>query len=210
MGGWELVEEGEVGGRKVGATLPCDNPLRPFADVMHFRFSRFLFLFSSFFVVWIWFLLPWTQSVCSSCLILVNPSLLRGCSRLVDMLRRRTAKDKVPHSNKLETKSGSKTEEDKLRAEFGDAKVKQLVLKPRSKRRNGFIFLLGGIFGIFIALFFANQHEVISLDSIMDLNLESLMEAIPQGILRDVKEFSVCTFEDRSSSYLACRLTCGL
>lgn len=107
------------------------------------------------------------------------------------MLRRRTAKDKVP-SDKLVSNPGSKKEEEKLRAEFGDAKVKQLVLKPRSKRRNGFIFLLGGIFGIFIALFFANQHEVISLDSIMDLNLESLMEAIPQGILRDVKEFSVC------------------
>ncbi|CAG8948440.1 unnamed protein product [Penicillium salamii] len=105
------------------------------------------------------------------------------------MLRRRTAKDKVP-SDKLVSNPGSKKEEEKLRAEFGDAKVKQLVLKPRSKRRNGFIFLLGGIFGIFIALFFANQHEVISLDSIMDLNLESLMEAIPQGILRDVKEFS--------------------
>ena len=109
---------------------------------------------------------------------------------MVDMLRRRTGKDKVPENL---VKPGSKKEEDRLRAEFGDAKVKQLVLKPRSKRRNGFIFLLGGIFGIFIALFFANQHEVISLDSLMDLNLESLMEAIPQGILRDVKEFSVGT-----------------
>jgi phospholipid:diacylglycerol acyltransferase len=106
------------------------------------------------------------------------------------MLRRRTGKDKAP-SNKVNS-AGSKADEEKLRAEFGDAKVKQLVIKPRSKRRNGFIFLLGGIFGIFVALFFANQHEVISLDSIMDLNLDSLMDAIPQGILRDVKEFSVC------------------
>lgn len=109
------------------------------------------------------------------------------------MLRRRAGKDKVSPDNLSE--SGSKSEEKRLRAEFGDAKVKQLVIKPRSKRRNGFIFLLGGIFGIFIALFFANQHEVISLDSLMDLNLDSLIEAIPQGILRDVKEFSVCTPE---------------
>jgi len=113
------------------------------------------------------------------------------------MLRRRTGKDKV-RSNKV-SGADSKADEERLRAEFGDAKVKQLVIKPRSKRRNGFIFLLGGIFGIFIALFFANQHEVISLESIMDLNLDSLMDAIPQGILRDVKEFSVCTRQGRSS-----------
>lgn len=105
------------------------------------------------------------------------------------MLRRRTGKDKVPPSNNV--RGGSKAEEEQLRAEFGDASVKQLVIKPRSKRRNGFIFMLGGFFGIFIALFFANQHEVIRLDSLMDLNLESLMEAIPQGIMSDVKEFSV-------------------
>jgi phospholipid:diacylglycerol acyltransferase len=106
------------------------------------------------------------------------------------MLRRRTGKDKVPSSDN-NVDNGSKAEEKELRAEFGDAKVKQLVIKPRSKRRNGFIFLLGGIFGIFIALFFANQHEVISLESLMDLNLESLIEAMPQGLVSDVKAFSV-------------------
>jgi phospholipid:diacylglycerol acyltransferase len=105
------------------------------------------------------------------------------------MLRRRTGKDKVPQPDSLV--SGSNSEEARLRAEFGDAKVKQLILKPRSKRRNGFIFVLGGLFGIFIALFFANQSEVISLDSLMDLNLESLMDAIPQGIVSDVRQFSV-------------------
>ncbi|KAJ5773548.1 hypothetical protein N7457_008444 [Penicillium paradoxum] len=103
------------------------------------------------------------------------------------MLRRRTGKDNDPTSDKVD---GSKAEEERLRAEVDDAKVKQVVIKPRSKRRNGFIFMLGGFFGIFIALFFANQHEVISLDSLMDLNLESLMDVIPQGILSDVKEFS--------------------
>jgi phospholipid:diacylglycerol acyltransferase len=51
--------------------------------------------------------------------------------------------------------------------------------------------VLGGLFGIFIALFFANQQEVISLESLMDLNLDSLIDAIPQGIIRDAKEFSV-------------------
>lgn len=112
------------------------------------------------------------------------------------MLRRRTGKDDVPPSDSSRDNSRPllnriKTEEDKLREEFDGAKVKQLVIRPRSKRRNGLIFVLGGLFGIFIALFFANQQEVISFDSLMDLNLDSLIDAIPQGIIRDAKEFSV-------------------
>lgn len=80
---------------------------------------------------------------------------------------------------------------------YNDDKNKQIVLKPRSKRRNGFIFFLGGIFGIFIALFFANQQEVISLDSLMDLNLDALIDVIPQGIVKDAREFSVCLLLQR-------------
>lgn len=123
------------------------------------------------------------------------------------MLRRRTAKDDVPPSdssrdnNRRPRLPRIKTEEDKLREEFDGAKVKQLVIRPRSKRRNGLIFVLGGLFGIFIALFFANQQEVISLDSLMDLNLDSLIDAIPQGIVRDMTEFSV----KRLSLRLWCR-----
>lgn len=115
------------------------------------------------------------------------------------MLRRRTGKDGVPPSNK---DSGTETKEEQLRAESVDPKATQLVIKPRSKRRNGFIFMLGGIFGIFIALFFANQHEVISLDSLMDLNLDSWIDAIPQGIVSDVKEFSVRAFFKGSYLYI--------
>ncbi|KAK2779886.1 hypothetical protein FQN52_002366 [Onygenales sp. PD_12] len=69
-------------------------------------------------------------------------------------------------------------------------KLQQLPIKRRSKRRNGLIFGLGGIFGIFVALFFANQNEVISLDALMDLNLDSLIDVMPAGIVRDASEFS--------------------
>ena len=65
------------------------------------------------------------------------------------------------------------------------------VFKKRSKRRNGFIFGLGGLFGVFIALFFANHNEVISFDALMDLNLDSLIDVIPAGMVRDAKEFTV-------------------
>jgi len=109
------------------------------------------------------------------------------------MLRRRTGKDDTSSSDGNKENPESQTEEDRLRAEFDGAKVKQLVIQPprRSKRRNGLIFVLGGLFGIFIAVFFANQQEVISLESLLDLNLDTLIDVIPQGIMRDAKEFSV-------------------
>jgi phospholipid:diacylglycerol acyltransferase len=66
------------------------------------------------------------------------------------------------------------------------------VFKRRSKRGNGLIFGLGGLFGIFIALFFANHNEVISFDALMDLNLDSFIDVIPAGMVRDAKEFTVC------------------
>ncbi|OJD18528.1 hypothetical protein AJ78_01444 [Emergomyces pasteurianus Ep9510] len=69
-------------------------------------------------------------------------------------------------------------------------KLHEGPMKRRSKRRNGLIFGLGGIFGIFLALFFANQNEVISLDALMDLNLDSLMDVMPAGIVRDASQFS--------------------
>lgn len=69
------------------------------------------------------------------------------------------------------------------------------VFKRRSKRRNGFIFGLGGLFGVFVALFFANHNEVISFDALMDLNLDSLIDVIPAAMVRDAKEFTVCWLE---------------
>jgi len=112
------------------------------------------------------------------------------------MLRRRTGKDDPPTSSDDKSRFvRNKKEEERLRAEFDGAEVKQLVIKPRSKRRNGFIFVLGGLFGVFIALFFANQQEVINLDGLMDLNIDSLIDVIPQGIVRDAREFSVCSWE---------------
>lgn len=64
--------------------------------------------------------------------------------------------------------------------------------KKRSKRRNGFVFGLGGVFGILVAAFFANRHDVINFEGLMDLNLESLIDVIPAGIVKDAKDITVC------------------
>jgi hypothetical protein len=75
-------------------------------------------------------------------------------------------------------------------------------VKRTGKRRNGLIFTLGGIFGVFLALFFANQNEL-SLEALMDLNLDALIDVIPAGVLRDAKQFSVgdCFFYTALSNY---------
>lgn len=71
------------------------------------------------------------------------------------------------------------------------SKLKSLT-KRRSKRRNGFVFGLGGLFGILVAAFFANRHDVISFDGLMDLNLDSLIDVIPAGVVKDAKDITVC------------------
>ena len=74
------------------------------------------------------------------------------------------------------------------------AHLKKLT-KKRSKRGQGLIFTLGGLFGIVIAAFFAQRHDVINLEGLMDVNLESLMDAIPAGIVKDAKDLTVSPFE---------------
>lgn len=67
----------------------------------------------------------------------------------------------------------------------------QKLTKKRS-RRQWLVFGLGGLFGVLIAAFFAQRHDVISLEGLMDMNLESLIDVIPVGIVRDAKDITVC------------------
>jgi phospholipid:diacylglycerol acyltransferase len=69
------------------------------------------------------------------------------------------------------------------------------ITKPRKgrKRRFGLIFLLGGLFGIIVAGYFANHNDVINinLDLLSDLNLDSFFDVIPAGILKEARDISV-------------------
>lgn len=71
------------------------------------------------------------------------------------------------------------------------SKLKTLSTRKSRKRRNGLIFGLGGVFGIIIAVFFANHQEVIKLDGLMDLNLDSLLDVLPAGVVKDAKDITV-------------------
>ncbi|GAQ04464.1 phospholipid:diacylglycerol acyltransferase [Aspergillus lentulus] len=108
------------------------------------------------------------------------------------MLRRRLAKD----DDVQQTTDKSRDDKGKSSLDIKTVVIQEkpqsgsFFSRPKSKRRNGLIFALGGIFGIFVALFFANQQDVISLESLMDLNLDALIDVIPQGIVRDAREFT--------------------
>ena len=71
------------------------------------------------------------------------------------------------------------------------SKLKKLTTVKRSKKKSWLIFGLGGLFGLLVAVFFANQQEVIRLEGLLDVNLDSLMDVIPAGIVRDAKDLSV-------------------
>jgi phospholipid:diacylglycerol acyltransferase len=45
--------------------------------------------------------------------------------------------------------------------------------------------------GIIIALFFANKQEVINLEGLIDFNLDSFLDVIPAGIVKDAKDITV-------------------
>ncbi|KAI9758274.1 MAG: hypothetical protein M4579_003133 [Chaenotheca gracillima] len=60
--------------------------------------------------------------------------------------------------------------------------------KKGRKRRHGLVFGLGGIFGIVVAAFFAERHDVINFEALSDMNLDSLFDVIPAGILKDARE----------------------
>lgn len=64
--------------------------------------------------------------------------------------------------------------------------------KKRGRRRQGLIFGLGGLFGILIAAFFAQRHDVLNLEGLLDINLESILDVVPAGIVNDAKDITVC------------------
>lgn len=71
------------------------------------------------------------------------------------------------------------------------SKLKKLTAGKKSKRKSWALFGLGGLFGLVAALFVANQSEMIKLESLLDLNLDSLMDVIPASIIRDAQDLSV-------------------
>ncbi|KAI9886560.1 MAG: Condensin complex subunit [Watsoniomyces obsoletus] len=74
------------------------------------------------------------------------------------------------------------------------SKLATATPKPKGRKRaHGFIFVLGGLFGILLAAFLADRSDMIQLSALpdlADLNLDSLTGILPAGFLRDAKSLS--------------------
>lgn len=71
-----------------------------------------------------------------------------------------------------------------------DEEVK--LVNPKRKRKLGAIFLLGSLFGIIAAGFFAKSNDLIDFPEIGDLSVDSLLDALPAGLVKDVRDLVVC------------------
>ena len=71
--------------------------------------------------------------------------------------------------------------------------LKQKGKSKNGKRKNFWVFGLGGLFGLVIAAFFAGSNDLIDLKGIEGMNLESLMEALPANFVRSAQQLQVRT-----------------
>lgn len=71
----------------------------------------------------------------------------------------------------------------------------KILKRKGTKRRAAWIFALGGVFGIFAAGFFASSNgsldRWVELAGMKDMNLDSLLDILPSGVIRDVQELQV-------------------
>jgi phospholipid:diacylglycerol acyltransferase len=82
------------------------------------------------------------------------------------------------------------------------AKLHKLSKSKGSKRRNAWIFGLGGLFGILVAGFFASNNDMIDLSNLTDVNLESIMDVLPAGLVKDARDIQVSAAPYHASSFL--------
>ncbi|TDZ28763.1 Phospholipid:diacylglycerol acyltransferase [Colletotrichum trifolii] len=62
-------------------------------------------------------------------------------------------------------------------------------LKPKTrKRRNTAIFLLGSVFGIIAAGFFAQSNDLIDFPELGELSMDSLFDVLPAGLVKDMRD----------------------
>lgn len=69
--------------------------------------------------------------------------------------------------------------------------LKQGSKNKNGKRKNFWIFTLGGLAGVLAAAFFAGSNDMIDLSSLEGVNLDSILEALPQGFIKDAQQLQV-------------------
>lgn len=75
---------------------------------------------------------------------------------------------------------------------IGARTLSALKKRPKQKKRTNFwIFALGGVFGLAVAAFFVGSNDMIDLSSLEGMNLNSIMDVLPAGFLRDAQQLQV-------------------
>jgi phospholipid:diacylglycerol acyltransferase len=107
-------------------------------------------------------------------------------------LRRRAVGGDAPSGSPRP--SQKPTQEDETPLESGDnVQIIQHTHKNKTrKRRTTFIFLLGSLFGIIAAGFLAKSNDLIDFPEIGDLSMDSLMDVLPAGLVKDMRDLVVC------------------
>jgi hypothetical protein len=112
----------------------------------------------------------------------------------------------------LRQRGNDNSKASKKRAE-SPTKVEEARLAPASrtrsdanksrtrKRRNGFIFFLGGIFGLLAAGFFAQRSDLLEFPELRELSMESLIEVLPAGFVSEARDLVVCFCRSIGSIY---------
>lgn len=73
-----------------------------------------------------------------------------------------------------------------------NTKIKVVQQRPKTrKRRNTAIFLLGSLFGIVAAGFFAKSNDLIGFPEIGELSMDSFLDVLPAGLVKDMRELVV-------------------
>lgn len=110
----------------------------------------------------------------------------------MSFLRRRFLGDKSGPPEPSREPTPDNNEEVQLVSKKRLEELKSWAGPTTRKRSTWSIFVLGGLFGVVVAAFFANQSDVINLNGLLDMNLDSLIDVIPASIIKDAKELTVC------------------
>ena len=111
----------------------------------------------------------------------------------MSFLRRRILGDSSNDTSR-ETTPGPESGEDLLVVPAKKLKSLQKggKLGKGARNRHLWVFGLGGLFGLAIAALFAGNNDMLDLASFTDMNLDSILDALPVGLVKDARDLQVC------------------
>lgn len=108
----------------------------------------------------------------------------------MSFLRRRFRGDDTPVESREPSPTPGQPRPTNLRVITAE-QLHTLKQKGKSKRKNAWIFGLGGVFGLLLAGFFASSNEMIDLKGLENMNLDSILDALPANFVSSAQQLQV-------------------